>query len=517
MTRIDPSLTQTIWDLAIVGGGATGLGVALQAALQGHRVLLIEQRDFASGTSSRSTKLLHGGVRYLAQGHWSLVTEALRERTTVLGLAPHLAQPLSFVVVPSGPLSWWRMGIGLKLYQWLSGRMSLGPTRRVTAAEMDQLLPRRTHKGAGLRYWDGQFEDARYALSLAQSARDQGATLLNHMQLVGLRAQAGQAGWQLALQDALDGARLTVQARAVVNATGVWVDEVRSAARQSGAALAGSAPSRLVRPSQGVHIVVPHETLPLREAVLIPETEDGRVLFAIPWLGSTVIGTTDTEREDAPKEPRPTPDEIQFLLRETERWLGVRLSTSDVRSVWVGLRPLVQNPSNSEARSSQVSREHVILRESPGLVTVTGGKWTTYRRMAEQVLDALRQAGDLPAPLRDGQTRTQVLHGSPRPGEVVSLHQAPGLHLWGTQAAELQQAPGASLGMGLTEAMVRHSARHEWAVTVEDMLARRWRALFLDAREAERMAPEVARILQDETGLDPQLAAFMTLCRQYRL
>ena len=506
-------------DVLVIGGGATGLGVAVQAALEGRRVALVEARDFACGTSSRSTKLLHGGVRYLAQGRIRLVREALRERAIVLGLAPHLAQPLPFVVAEHRWWSWAVTAIGLKLYEWLAGRLSLGATQVLGGESMARWMPGLPGVVAGVRYWDGQFDDARLALALARTAEQAGARLRNHTRVIGLSPHA--QGWAVTLQDAFTQACVTVHARCVVNAAGVWVDGVRSlmpaSAPQAGSAAAGSVRA-LVQPSQGVHLVVRREKLPLSEAVLVPRTSDGRVLFAVPWLGATVIGTTDTPRTDAPLEPRPTEEELQFLFGETERALGVRLTPEDVQSVWVGLRPLVG--AGEGAPTSALSREHLILREAPGFVTVTGGKWTTYRAMAEQVLAALVAAGDLPPPVNLADTRTRSLYGAPaQRSEAVSLRQPPGPHLLGSAAAELAGLQGHDvlLGLGLSEAMVRYCARCEWAVTVEDMLARRWRALFLDARLAEAMAARVAQLLQEETGLDPDLNGFMALCRQYRL
>jgi len=505
------------WDLVVVGGGATGLGVALDAAARGLQVLLLEAADFAQGTSSRATKLVHGGVRYLAQGHLGLVREALRERAVVLRLAPHLAQPLPFVVAERSWLSWAVTAIGLKLYQWLAGGLSLGPTQTLGHGAMRQLLATWPRIVAGVRYWDGEFDDARLALALAKTASAAGAQLRNHTRVTGLDRHA--QGWTVTLEDALTGERAQVHARCVVNATGVWVDKVR--------ALVPSQPHDqqvrgrpLVRPSQGVHLVVSRQTLPLKEAVLVPRTADGRVLFAVPWLGATVIGTTDTPREDAPLEPRPLASELQFLLEETRRTLGVKLSAEQVQSVWVGLRPLVESGAENSRSTAALSREHLILREAAGFITVTGGKWTTYRAMAEEVMDALVAASDLPAPVRSAHTAHHRLWSAPPEGSAAtSLKEAPGLHLLGSAAEEVSAMPGHSvqLGMGLTESLVRYSARHEWALTVEDMLARRWRVLFLDARLAQSMAPRVAQLLQEETGQDPQLAQFLALCHQYRI
>lgn len=506
---------QPVWDVLVVGGGATGLGVALEAQLRGLRVLLVEARDFASGSSSRSTKLLHGGVRYLAQGQWGLVREALRERSTVLTLAPHLAQPLRFCVPLSGRWMLLRMALGLGLYQAMAGRHRLGDLQRLDPTELARALPAGVpaHGGA-LQYWDGQFEDARLALALARSAQAQGATMRNYTRLSALQPQ--QDLWQARLDDGLNGESVSVLARCVVQATGVWVDQLR--ALYPGADTdAPPGPSPWVTVSQGVHLVIPHERFPLQQAVLVPQTEDGRVFFALPWLGAVVLGTTDTPRSDAPLEPRAFAHEISFLMRQAQRSLGLQLRREDLRSVWVGLRPLVRGDAPEQA-TARIGREHRIWCHAPGLHVVTGGKWTTYRQIAQEVVEQLCGEGRVSA-LRASASTTHRLLGAPAAGApAVPLTQAPGLHLWGDLAAEVQALPGQArqLGLGLTEAMVRYSARHEWAVTTEDMLARRWRALFLDAAQARAMAPAVAQLLWQENGIDPRLQEFMALCEQYQ-
>ena len=508
------------WDVLVVGGGATGLGVALEAQLRGLKVLLIEARDFASGSSSRSTKLLHGGVRYLAQGQWALVREALRERATVLSLAPHLAQPLRFCVPLDGPWSLLRMGLGLGLYQAMAGRHRLGDLRWLDAAQTARGLPPDVPAArGGLQYWDGQFEDARLALALARSAHVQGASLRNHTRLSALQPQEGL--WRARLDDGLNGQTQEVLARCVVQATGVWVDELRSLWSQAGAG-PGPAQPPWVRVSQGVHLVIPQARLPLQQALLVPQTADGRVFFALPWLGAVVLGTTDTPRSDAPAEPQAFGHEIRALMQQAERSLGLRLKREDLRSVWVGLRPLVADPASGGATSggptSDMSREHRIWCQAPGLHVVTGGKWTTYRQIGQEVVEGLCAEGRVSAP-RASASASHRLVGAPPAGDpAVPLSQAPGLHLWGTLAADVQALPGRDrqLGLGLTEAMVRYSARHEWALSTEDMLARRWRALFLDAAQARSMAPAVAELLWQETGIDPRLDDFLALCEHYQ-
>lgn len=514
-------LAQTaVYDLAVIGGGATGLGVALDAALRGFSVVLLESHDFGGGTSSRSTKLLHGGVRYLAQGNVALVREALAERATLLRIAPHLAQPLPFVM-PS--YRWWQTpfyGIGLKLYDMLAGRAGLGDTQWLTSQETATVLPgvRREGLQGGVMYWDAQFDDARLALALARTVERAGGLVLNHAEVCDLYPLDGQAtgGARFALHvtDRLQGIQTEVKARAVVNATGVWVDQVRQQAMKHGDQ---APPDRLVSPSQGVHVVVDRSCLPAGHALLVPKTEDGRVLFAVPWLGSIILGTTDTPRQDLPREPQPFEAELDFILGEAGKVLARPVRREDIRSVWVGLRPLVAAPSGTSGATQKLSREHIIVADANGLITVTGGKWTTYRAMAEDVLDACVDAGVLPA--RDGgKSQSHPLVGADvLTSQPVPLYQAPGEHLYGSERLALRRCPGGDheLGMGLTEAMVRFAARSEYAVTVEDVLARRWRALFLDARQARAMAQTVAAILCEETGLDPQLEAFEALALRY--
>ncbi len=501
------------YDLAVVGGGATGLGVALDAAARGFSVVLLESHDFAKGTSSRATKLVHGGVRYLAQGNVALVREALHERTTLLANAPHLAQPLAFVM-PSYKI--WETpfyGVGLKMYDALAGKAGLGATEFLSPARTLHCLPtaRRAGLKGGVKYWDGQFDDARLALALARTAAAQGALLLNYCPVRGLLHEGGKVVG-LECEDAESGARLQVRARAVVNATGVWVDELR---QQDGQAL-GKSVRPMVAPSQGVHIVVDREFLPSDHALLVPKTADGRVLFAVPWLGKLILGTTDSPRQDLAREPQAFTEEVDFILRESAQYLERAPTAADVRSIWVGLRPLVKPPEDDGGNTKAISREHTVLASSSGLVTVTGGKWTTYRAMAEDVLGKCFDAGLLPA-RPAGVTRELRLVGAPAQAPRQRMCDAQGAHSYGSEAACLQQLPGADvwLAEGLSEAMVRFAARYEYARTVEDVLARRSRLLFLDARRAAALAPRVAAILQEELGGAPQLGAFVALAQQY--
>jgi glycerol-3-phosphate dehydrogenase len=507
----------TQYDIAIVGGGATGLGVALDAASRGLRVLLLESHDFAKGTSSRATKLLHGGVRYLAQGNISLVYEALHERTTLLNNAPHLAQPLAFVM-PT--YRWWETpfyGVGLMVYDLLAGKAGLGKTRLLGRKGVQELLPGVNPVGlkGGVQYWDAQFDDARLAITLAKTAAQAGALLVNYCQVEALNYTDGKVSG-LRCKDTETGQMHSIQARCVINATGVWVDALR---HQDGkvTATAGAQPVRdMVAPSQGVHLVVDAEFLGSGSALIVPKTADGRVLFAVPWLGKLILGTTDTPRHDLAREPLPFPAEVDFILKEAGRYLRRAPTRADVRSMWVGLRPLVKPQHDDGESTKALSREHTILVSRSGLVTVTGGKWTTYRAMAEDVMARCIESC-LVASGQSVDTRKLHLSGYQENDSPAPLSQRQGMHAYGAEKVLVATLPGANreLASGLTEAMVRYAALYEYARTVEDVLARRHRVLFLDARLAAALAPEIGKILQEITGQDPKTRDFEALAAQY--
>ena len=507
------------YDIAVIGGGATGLGVALDAAARGFSVVLVESHDFAKGTSSRATKLVHGGVRYLAQGNISLVREALHERSTLLANAPHLAQPLAFVM-PS--YKFWEApfyGVGLKMYDALAGKAGLGATEFLNRDETLAFLPNSKKVGpggrlqGGVKYWDGQFDDARLAVALARTAAIKSALLINYCAATGLIHEGGKVSG-LHVEDVETGKAYDIKAKSVINATGVWVDQFRM---EDGQAI-GRDVKAVVAPSQGVHIVVDKHFLPasnnVSHAMLIPKTADGRVLFAVPWLGKTILGTTDTPRRDVVREPLAFREEVDFILNESARYLAQAPTRADIKSIWVGLRPLVKPADVDGDNTKGLSREHTILVSKSGLVTVTGGKWTTYRAMAEDVLNSCFAANLLPAK-PGGVTTDLKLVGAHATAQAIS--EAPGIHLYGSEAAAVLGLPGSDkeLGGGLTEAMVRFAARFEYARTVEDVLARRSRMLFLDAALAKSLAASVAVLLQQEISGDPALAAFLELCDQY--
>ncbi|MDH4481375.1 MAG: glycerol-3-phosphate dehydrogenase/oxidase [Rhodoferax sp.] len=507
------------YDLAVVGGGATGLGVALDAAARGLKVVLIEAQDFAKGTSSRSTKLVHGGVRYLAQGNISLVREALRERSTLLHNAPHIAQPLAFVM-PC--YRWWEIpfyGLGLNVYDQLAGKAGLGKTQLLGSAQTQQMLPTVRAQGlrGGVKYWDGQFDDARLALAIARTAVQHGALLINYCRAERLRYDGGQISG-LECSDTLTQTNYSLQTRCVINATGVWVDALREIDDATDPPGHRAPFKPMVAPSQGVHLVVDKAFLSADVALMVPKTSDGRVLFAVPWLGKVILGTTDTPSKDLALEPSPLKQEVDFILGESARYLRKAPTRANVKSAWVGLRPLVKHYNDEEA-TQKLSREHTVTVSRNGLVTVTGGKWTTYRVMAEDVLSACVERG-LVLGKAESRTSHLALVGAPQAEPYFahsSLCAEQGMHSYGTESAFLTTLPGAKrwLAPGLSEAMVRFAARYEYATCVEDVLARRCRLLFLDARLAAEVAPNVASVLEDELPNSPNLAEFLLLSQHF--
>ncbi|MFW6206048.1 MAG: glycerol-3-phosphate dehydrogenase/oxidase, partial [Gemmatimonadota bacterium] len=450
------------WDFIIVGGGATGLGVAIDAASRGYRTLLLEQGDFAHGTSSRSTKLVHGGVRYLQQGNVSLVIEALRERGLLRANAPHLVHNLSFVV-PN--YEWWEgpfYGVGLKMYDLLAGRQGFGRSKVLSRERTLQLLPTLEPEGlnGGVIYYDGQFDDARLAVNMAQTAAGQGAVVLNYVRVTGLIKDDGVVAGVRA-RELESGAEHALRARAVINATGAWTDGLRQMDDPSAGAI--------IRPSQGVHLMLPRDFLPGESAIMVPKTDDGRVLFAIPWLDRVVVGTTDTPVDEALLEPVPFEEEVAFLLEHAGRYLSKDPGPEDVLSVFAGIRPLVG--SEDAADTSSLSRDHTLLISDSGLVTIAGGKWTTYRMMAEDTVDQAAILADLEE--RPCVTHDLHIHGhhsrAERFGELAAYgSDAPRIRALIKEDDDL----AGSLAPAFTyrAAEVVWAARHEMARTVEDVL-----------------------------------------------
>ena len=503
------------WEMIVVGGGATGVGVAIDAAARGYDVLLLEQSDFDKGTSSRSTKLAHGGVRYLEQGNIGLVMEALKERGLLLQNAPHIVHDLAFVV-PN--YDWWEApfyGLGLKLYQLLAGKYGFGTSRILSREETLEHLP--TLKTEGLRggavYYDGQFDDARLLIHMVATAFEQGATLLNYVEVTGLTKDAQGFVNGIRARDVETGNEFRAAAKVVVNATGAFSDRLRLKAEP--------AVAPMIVPSQGIHLVFDSSFLEGESAVMVPHTSDGRVLFAIPWHGHTLVGTTDTPIATATLEPVAMEREIEFILATAGQYLAKAPTRDDVLSVFAGIRPLVR--ATGAASTAALSRDHVIHFDRSGLVTVCGGKWTTYRHMAEDCVDQAATLAQLPE-------KPCVTHHLRIHGFHKAAKQFGALAVYGSDADEIRKLIEADARLGeplhpalpYIKAEVVWAARHEMARTVEDVLARRTRALFLNARAALAMAPAVADLMASELGWDEanqskQLAAFRDIASNYVL
>ncbi len=504
---------QQPWDIAVIGGGATGMGVAVDAAARGLDVVLVEAHDFGKGTSSRSTKLVHGGVRYLEQGNVPLVMSALKERGLMRQNAPHLVHDLAFVV-PN--YSWWEApfyGIGLKLYDLLAGKYGFGASKLLSKEETLERLPALEPEGltGGVVYYDGQFDDSRLLIHLAMTAADHGATLLNYCPATGLITDADGYVNGVAVRDEETGEELKIAARIVVNATGVFTDSIRR--------MTDPAAETLVVTSQGIHLVFDRSFLKGDTALMVPRTSDGRVLFVIPWHEHAVAGTTDTPVDAPSLEPRPLDEEIEFILETAARYLTRPPTRADVLAVYVGLRPLVKG----EGKTSALSRDHVIHVDTSGLLTITGGKWTTYRHMAEDCVDhaiTLGKLRDEPCP-----TRNLRIHGYLRDSAALGS-----LEVYGSDAEAIralaQDSPALAAqlhpDLPYIAAEVVWAARAEMARSVEDVLARRTRALFLNANAAIAMAEPVAKLLAAELGRDEawtssQVKEFRGLAEQYRV
>ena len=502
------------WDIIIIGGGATGLGTAVDAASRGYKTLLLEQHDFAKGTSSRSTKLIHGGVRYLRQGNISLVLEALHERGLLMQNAPHLVLHQTFLV-PT--YEWWDgpfFGTGLKVYDLLAGKLGLGPSRRLSREETLERIPTLKEEGlrGGVIYHDGQFDDSRLAVNLAQTAADLHATVLNYMQVTSLM-KAGEMISGVKATDLETGKHYEIYGRVVINATGVFTDSVVH--------MDDPKTKKMITPSQGIHLVLDKEFLPGSTAVMVPQTTDGRVLFAVPWHDKVVVGTTETPVSEPSLEPAAQEDEIEFILNHAAQYLTKAPQRGDVRSVFAGLRPLVSRGWNEDTAS--IAREHFLVVSRSGLVTITGGKWTTYRKMGEEAVDhALLVAGldDRPCVTKNLRIHAWLKH----------FDSADPLYVYGSDALFIKRLKEKDPGLTkkLHEALPYVRAEVVWAVreemarTVEDVLARRTRSLLLDARASIEAAPAVAELMADELGYPKewqtaQVAAFTKLASAYAL
>ena len=502
------------FDVIIIGGGATGLGVAIDAATRNYSTLLLEQHDFSKGTSSRSTKLVHGGVRYLQQGNVSLVLEALRERGLMIQNAPHLVRNQSFIV----PIyDWWEgpfYGVGMKVYDMLAGKLGLGPSKNLSLKKTIERLPTLEKNGlrGGVIYYDGQFDDSRFAINLVQTAAENGANMLNYCKVNRL-IKSNEMINGVSLQDHLSGEEFEVNGRVVINATGAFTDSILKMDNPEN--------KSIISPSQGIHLVLDKKFSPGESAIMVPHTDDGRVLFAVPWNGKLVVGTTDTPVDDAKLEPVALEEEIEFILKHASQYLTGNPKRSDVKSVFAGLRPLVKTGEGKSTAS--LSRDHTLMISDSGLVTITGGKWTTYRKMAQDTVDQAAMVAGLQ--VSECVTENLRIHGW-----LKNVNFSDPLHYYGSDRIALdkliKKKPelGEKLHKSLPylKAEVIWAVREEMAMTVEDILSRRTRALLLDAKASVEMAPEVASLMAEEMDKDKewqkdQLQQYIAVAKNYIL
>jgi glycerol-3-phosphate dehydrogenase len=486
-----------IWDIAVIGGGASGLGVALDAVSRGLSVALFEKADFAKGTSSRSTKLLHGGVRYLAQGDIFLVLEALRERGRLLKNAPHLTKNQPFIIPVYSRWDRMKFSAGLKMYDYMAANLSLGPSRYISKEETLRRMPGILSEGlfGGIEYHDGQFDDARLALSIAQTADHAGACILNYTKVSSLKKNPAGKLSGLEVQDLISKKKYEINARMIVNATGVFADKILQMDKP------GS--PKTIQPSQGIHLVLDQDFLGGNDALMIPKTRDGRVLFAVPWHGKLVVGTTDTLREKATLEPQALQKEIDFVLETAAGYLTRKPTRADVKSVFAGLRPLAR-PKEGSTKTKEISRSHKVIVSESGLVSLTGGKWTTFRKMGEDTLEYFPKiTGETLAPSR---SKDILLHGFTK--LVPEGHWS----VYGSDGQLIQELirTDPSLGEKIHPdfphlmAEVAWSVRHEMAIKIEDVLSRRVRMLILDAQAALDSARKVGELMAKELRKKPE-------------
>ncbi len=503
------------WDIVIIGGGATGLGVAVDAASRGYKTLLLEQHDFAKGTSSRSTKLVHGGVRYLQQGDISLVLEALKERGLMIQNAPHLVKNQAFII-PN--YEWWDgpfYQVGLKVYDLMSGKLGIGSSKKLSKDQTVDHIPTIDQHGlkGGVVYYDGQFDDARMALSLAKTAKQFNGVVLNYFEVTGLDKNEEEIICGVKAKDLETGKHYNIPAKAVINATGVFADRVKKMDEPE--------VKDMIQPSQGIHLVVDKSFLPDKYAIMVPQTKDGRVMFAVPWHNKVVLGTTDTMKERPELEPEAQEQEIEFILETAGQYLTKQPKKEDVLSVFSGLRPLAK-PEGDGKSTKEISRHHKVMISQSGLITIIGGKWTTYRKMAEDTVDNAILIGALAE--RKCITKNLPVYGYDK---NLDLTTDP-LSVYGTEKSQLldleedkpELSEMLSESLPLRKSQVVWAVRHEMARTVEDMLARRVRGLFLDAKESLRIAEPVAKLMASEMGegqewIDNQLEAFHEVASNY--
>ncbi len=499
------------WDIIVIGGGASGLGTALDSANRGYKTLLIEKYDFSKGTSSRSTKLVHGGVRYLQNGDISLVIEALKERGVMRKNAPHLVKDLSFVI-PS--YDWWSSpfyGLGLKIYDMMAGSLGLGPSTILSKEETLELIPNVNQKDlrGGIIYHDGQFDDSRMAISLAQSIEDQSGKVINYMAVTNILKKNGLVEGVEA-QDVLSGKSYSLKSKVIINATGVFSDEIAKMDQPKS--------EKKIRPSQGVHIVLEKEFLKGEHAIMIPQTSDGRVLFAVPWNNYVILGTTDVPVDNTLDEPIPKKEEINFILKNASNYMSKKPKLNDIKSVFAGLRPLAAE-ENKSTKTKEISRHHKVTVSTSGLISILGGKWTTYRKIGEDTINTAIHVGGL----QEIKSNTQNLHIH---GYDDKVNWNDDMHVYGSDIDEIialdpeNSYKSLSKKFFITKNQIIWAVKNEMAINLEDVLARRLRCLFLDAEETKKIAPLAAKIMaenlkKNRAWIKSQLSKFEKILKNY--
>ena len=500
------------WDIVIIGGGASGLGIAVDASKRGYKTLLLEKHDFGKGTSSRSTKLIHGGVRYLQNGDITLVIESLKERGILKRNAPHLVQDLSFVI-PT--YDWWASpfyGIGMKIYDMMAGKLGLGKSVIISKGETEKLIPNVNKKGlrGGVIYHDGQFDDSRMAITLALSANPKKTALLNYCNVDGLIKKNNEIVG-LSFTDSINSKKYQVKSKVVINATGVFAEDI---IRMDQPQI-----KKMIQPSQGVHIVLEKKFLKSKHAILIPQTSDGRVLFAVPWKNYVVVGTTDTQIKNASEEPKPLKEEIDFILKNASKYMTIKPKKDDIKSVFAGLRPLAA--TSDKKSTKEVSRSHKIDISPSGLISVLGGKWTTYRKISEDAIDTAISINKLKK--KKCKTKKTKLFGYKKKVDFSDP-----MHVYGSLKKKVESLGGIddnkslSTKFYISNNIIEWSIIHEMALTVEDILARRTRCVFLDSNESKLIAPSVAKKMadvleKDQEWIDSELKNFNKSIKNYTI
>ena len=502
------------WDIVIIGGGASGLGAAIDSASRGHKTLLIEKHDFSKGTSSRSTKLIHGGVRYLQNGDISLVIEALKERGILRKNAPHLVKDLSFVI-PS--YDWWSSpfyGVGLKIYDMMAGDFGIGPSTIIDKKETEKLIPNVKKNGlkGGVIYYDGQFDDSRMAISLAQTASDQSAVLINYFEAIDLIKNKDKTISGIKVRDSINNLIYNIKSKVIIKATGVFSDSIMKMDDRKS--------SKMIQPSQGVHIVLEKKFLNSEHAIMVPHTSDGRVLFAVPWHNYVILGTTDTKVNQTKIEPSALSDEIDFIISNAGKYMTTKPTKEDIKSIFVGLRPLARTSNNKSTK--EISRHHEINISTSGLISVLGGKWTTYRRIGEDLINSAEIVGGLKRV--KCKTKKLKIHGY----NLKTDFNDP-LYIYGSDKNKVLKITtnpknnnSLSKKIFITKNQIIWAIRNEMAIKLEDVLARRTRCLFLNVLETEKLVDKVLNIMADELKKDiswikEQKLSFLSLAKKYKL